>query len=65
MDVCVRDIFEFKVNDGGGIDASGGGAWRREDLYRSERVGIELSCRVTAEYCGDMVMRRLCKMIAI
>lgn len=43
MDVWMRDIFEFKADDGAGLDASGGGAWRREDLYRSERVGIELS----------------------
>lgn len=32
MDVWMRDIFEFKADDGGGLDASGGGAWRREDL---------------------------------
>lgn len=32
IDVWMRDIFEFKADDGGGLDASGGGAWRREDL---------------------------------
>lgn len=32
MEVWMRDIFEFKAGDGAGLDASGGGAWRREDL---------------------------------
>lgn len=32
MDVWIRDIFEFKAGDGCGLDASGGGACRREDL---------------------------------